>query len=52
MNIDILLTVNQSFELNEMFYMYQAKHMLKYTQDIDLYKDGTRMVNLSIVSTQ
>ena len=55
MDIHMLLTpgtVNQTFELNEMFYMCQAKHMLKSIQDLGLHKHGPRVKNLTIVSTR
>lgn len=55
MDIHMLLTpdtANQTFELNEMLYMCQAKHMLKSIWDLGLYKHGTRVKNLTTVSTQ
>lgn len=53
MDMHVLLTpgtVNQIFELNEMFYTWQAKHMLKSIRDLGLYKHGPRVKNLTTVS--
>lgn len=45
-------TVSQTFELNEMCYICQAKHMLKSIWVLSLHKHGPRLKNLTIVSTQ
>lgn len=42
-------TANRTFELNEIFYMCQAKHALKSIQDLDLCNHGPRLQNLTIV---
>lgn len=40
-------TANQTLELNEIFYMCQAKYILKSIQDLGLCNHGPRLQNLT-----